>query len=260
MIASVLIKACDQMRYLSDTFPALSSQSVHDFEILLLYSGRSSETPRLAEEYGARVLPIAPEDFSHPKSLNLGAREALGRYLVCLSADAVPAGQHWLEELLAPLINCGTVAGSYGRHALRRGANAIDVLRIASRYRWAPACRVHGDGHAFSNANSAIRKELWQEHPFDDQLPGCEDYEWALWAQRREYAIAYAPKAAVRHTHGEQYGYQRYWKRIREFRRLCRVIDARPPAQDSHPSGQTAPPRCVVREQSTPCPWLEPSK
>jgi len=260
MIASVLIKACDQILYLRDTFPALANQTLQDFEVLLLYSGRSSETPQLAEQYGARILTIPADPFSHPKSLNLGAKEARGEYLVCLSADAVPANQHWLEELVVPLISCATVAGSYGRHTLRRGANVIDLVRIGSRYRWSPACKMDGEGHVFfSNANSAIRKELWQAHRFDEHLPGCEDYEWALWAQREGHAIAYAPKAAVRHTHGERYGYRRYKERISEFRGLCARIDAGARAREPRPSDREAPPPCVKRKQSAPCLWLSAS-
>jgi 2-desacetyl-2-hydroxyethyl bacteriochlorophyllide A dehydrogenase len=60
-----------------------------------------------------------------------------------------------------------------------------------------------------NNANSAIRKDLWQQHPFDESLPGLEDIEWAKYWMERDYQVAYEPAAALYHIHAES------WRQVR---------------------------------------------
>ena len=279
MIASILIKANNQRSYLAETFAALSQQSLQDFEVLFLYSGYSPDTLELAGAWGARIVEIDAEEFSHPKAFNLGAEVASGQYLVCLSADAVPAHNRWLEQLIAPLA-CQSVAGVYGRHLFRTGGNLLDWLRLRRRYRSRPLCKwaslpsqasllppgltgrdrvnvAFGNDHLFSNANSAIRQELWHEHPFDESLDECEDYEWAFWAQQNGFSIAYSPEAAVFHTHGETYGYFRYARRIARFGFLLRSLDRQLGGFDL--SAFSRRPCALLdraNQESSPCPWL----
>ena len=50
-----------------------------------------------------------------------------------------------------------------------------------------------------SNGNSALRRSLWQEFPFDEDLPAAEDKAWGREALARGYAIVYDPAAPVWH-------------------------------------------------------------
>ena len=47
----------------------------------------------------------------------------------------------------------------------------------------------------FHNANSAIRKALWDEVPFDPEATNIEDRIWAEEMIRRGYAVYYAADA-----------------------------------------------------------------
>jgi hypothetical protein len=60
-----------------------------------------------------------------------------------------------------------------------------------------------------NNANSIIRKKLWQKHPFDETLLGLEDIEWAKYWMKRGHHVVYEPKAALYHIHVEN------WRQIR---------------------------------------------
>jgi hypothetical protein len=55
----------------------------------------------------------------------------------------------------------------------------------------------------FSNRNSAFRRSLALQHPFDERIPGAEDLAWADWAERSGWAVYYEPTAPVYHSHGE---------------------------------------------------------
>jgi hypothetical protein len=58
--------------------------------------------------------------------------------------------------------------------------------------------------HPFcNNANAAIRKSLWEQHRYDENLPGLEDLEWAKWANDNHHRIAYCAEAEIIHVHGE---------------------------------------------------------
>ena len=60
-----------------------------------------------------------------------------------------------------------------------------------------------------NNANAAIRRDLWEQHPFDEKLPGLEDAGWAKDWMLRGYRVVYEPSAAVFHIHEET------WPQIR---------------------------------------------
>jgi GT2 family glycosyltransferase len=53
----------------------------------------------------------------------------------------------------------------------------------------------------FSNSASAVRRNVWREHPFT--LPAVEDLEWAQRVVRKGWTIVYEPGAAVYHSHEE---------------------------------------------------------
>jgi hypothetical protein len=53
------------------------------------------------------------------------------------------------------------------------------------------------------NANAAIRKSLWEQHPYDEQLTGLEDLAWSSWAKEQNYSIAYVASAEIIHIHDE---------------------------------------------------------
>jgi cellulose synthase/poly-beta-1,6-N-acetylglucosamine synthase-like glycosyltransferase len=59
-------------------------------------------------------------------------------------------------------------------------------------------------GHPYAhNANAAIRRSLWEQHPYDENLTGLEDLAWSSWAQEQGYVVAYVAEAEVVHVHEE---------------------------------------------------------
>ncbi len=50
--------------------------------------------------------------------------------------------------------------------------------------------------HPFShNANAVIRREFWDNHPYDENLTGLEDLGWSSWVMESDYEIAYVAEA-----------------------------------------------------------------
>ena len=67
------------------------------------------------------------------------------------------------------------------------------VLKPGDRYRIAD--------FFFSNANSMLRKSVWEQVPFPEHVVMSEDQWWAREVLQRGYELAYVPDAAVEHSH-----------------------------------------------------------
>jgi hypothetical protein len=65
---------------------------------------------------------------------------------------------------------------------------------------------VQSRDYFFHNANSMIRRSVWTNVPFDEQINGVEDRDWARKVLARRHRIAYEPLAAVFHHHGIHQG------------------------------------------------------
>ena len=71
---------------------------------------------------------------------------------------------------------------------------------------WFPAESHHRQDHPFSNnANAAIRRSEWEKVPYDEDLTGLEDLDWAAKALDRGLGISYVAEAPVVHLHDERF-------------------------------------------------------
>ena len=205
---SIVIRAFNEERWLPDVLQAINRQRYRDFEVLLVDSGSLDRTRDIASASGARIVSLRSEDFTYGHSLNLGVKESRGSLIAIVSAHAIPTSEHWLERLVAPLrerANAMVFGGQRG-HAVSKFSEARDFERI-----FPGKPQRMDDEHVFvNNANSAVRRDLWEQHPFDEGLPGLEDAEWAIYWIQRGMVVLYEPEACVYHVHTES------WPQVRE--------------------------------------------
>ena len=205
---SIVIRAFNEERWLPDVLQAIATQSYRDFEVILVDSGSVDRTRDIAASFGARIIRLRPEDFTFGHSLNLGIQEARGSLIAILSAHAIPTDGQWLERLVTPLRQPGVamVFGGQRGHAVSKFSEARDFERVF------PATpQVMDDEYVFvNNANSAIRRDLWEQHPFDEGLPGLEDAEWAKYWIPLGRTVLYEPAACIYHVHTESWAQVRH--------------------------------------------------
>lgn len=211
MRCSIVIRAFNEERYLRYLLSGLAKQTLKEIEIILVDSGSTDQTVALAQQAGAKVLHIPPGQFSFGRSLNMGIGAASSEYIVIASAHVFPVFPDWLESLLGPFAD-PNIAITYGK---QRGtgpefasAGIPDTTKFSEREifnRWFPeAANLHQDHPFCNNANAAIRRSLWQQQPYDEDLTGLEDLAWAKWATGLGYMVAYVPAAQVIHIHNEK--------------------------------------------------------
>jgi 2-desacetyl-2-hydroxyethyl bacteriochlorophyllide A dehydrogenase len=198
---SIVIRTLNEERWLPEVFAALDRQTYRDFEVLVVDSGSVDRTREIAAANGARITRLRSEDFTFGHALNVGIREARGDFIAIISAHAIPADEHWLERLLSPLRedDVAMVTGGQIGHEVSKFSEARDFERVF------PSRDVvmDEDRPLANNANSAIKRELWQQYPFDEGLPGLEDIGWAKHWINRNRRIVYESTAAIVHVHTE---------------------------------------------------------
>lgn len=199
--ASIIMRVRNEQRHLRETLSAVFEQRMRDFEVLVVDSGSTDHTLDIAREFPTRIIQIRPEEFTYGYALNLGARAARGRFLVSLSGHATPMDDCWLENLLGGF-TAPDVAGTYSRLYTRPGAYLYQRLLVGLLY--GPRDLTFTTYCSFHNTSSAVRRELWQIHPFQEDMPGGEDQAWARKAKAMGYRIVYTPDSRVWHSHEDE--------------------------------------------------------
>ena len=135
-----------------------------------------------------------------------------------LATFSVPFGLAFILSI-APFEN-DKVALSYGK---QRGAEHSQYSEKQIFKNWYPENTRTIQKHPFcNNANSAIRKKLWEEHPFNEILPALEDLDWAKWAHENGYKISYVAEAEIVHVHEQDWNgiYNRYKREGMAFKQI----------------------------------------
>jgi rhamnosyltransferase len=216
---SIIIRCYNEEKHIGKLLSGILFQDYKDVEIILVDSGSTDATLAIANRYPVKVVSISPEEFSFGRSLNLGCKVAQGEFLVIVSAHVYPVNKDWLEHLLKPF-NLPNVALVYGK---QRGDTVTKYSEHQIFSKWFPEQSNYQQEHPFcNNANAAIRKSLWQEFPYDEQLTGLEDLGWSQQIMTAGYTIAYAAEAEIVHVHDERYRqiYNRYRREAIAFKRI----------------------------------------
>lgn len=216
---SVIIRCYNEEKHLGRLLSGIRDQSVDNIEIIVVDSGSSDASPSIAEHYGARVLHIPMAEFSFGRSLNLGCQIAHGDILVAVSAHCYPVYGDWLEHLVAPFSD-PKVAMAYGMQR-GNGSNHFSEHRIFHQWFGDESNFIQSTPFA-NNANSAFRRDVWKQVPFNETLTGLEDLDFAQRLMRKGHRIAYVAEATVIHVHEETWAqiYNRYRREAMAMRRI----------------------------------------
>lgn len=197
---SIIVRALNEEKHLGRLLTAIASQSLPNPEVILVDSGSTDRTLAIARRHRAKIVHIKPQDFTFGRSLNLGIRKASGDVMVLASAHVFPEHDDWLRNLVAPFAD-PQVAMAYGK---QRGTDESQFSESQHFRKWFPEHSTPAQPHGFANnANSALRKSVWETIPFDEELTGLEDLAWASTAHAEGYKIAYVAEAGVYHVHNE---------------------------------------------------------
>ena len=222
-IVSIVIRARDCENDLTRCMKALEGQVLPDstaLEFVVVDNESRDGTGDVARAYGAQAINIPRSTFSWGRALNYGMKHAAGAYVILLSADAYPKDERFVANILSPLAN-EKVACVYGRQIPRADAPVEEIMRLGKYFDDTPrvfdssmSSDLNGSGLIVSNACAAIRRSLWVEMNYDEDIEGGEEGIWTKQMIEKGYLSVYQPAAQVYHSHNDAV-----------LRRACRTVE-----------------------------------
>ncbi len=197
-LISIIIRTRNEERWIGQCLREVFAQEYPNKEVIIVDNESADKTLEKAKQFPvAKILTC--RDYLPGKALNMGIREAKGSSIVCLSGHCIPVNTRWLSELLKNF-NDEKVAGVYGRQEPMSFTSNLDKRDLALIF--GLDRKVQTKDSFFHNANSMIRRRIWEETPFDEQVTNIEDRVWAQKVLQKGYCLVYEPQARVYHYHG----------------------------------------------------------
>jgi len=196
---SIIIRTKNEERWIVSCLNKIYNQTYKDFEIIIVDNNSVDKTIDKAKKYPVEKF-YNISNYLPGKALNLGIEQAVGKYIVCISAHCIPANNIWLENLVSAIQEDKAYAGVYGRQqpmSFSSPADKRDMLLVFGLDR-----KIQIKDSFFHNANSIFHRNLWDQCPFDKDVTNIEDRLWANQMLKNGYKILYEPEASVFHYHG----------------------------------------------------------
>jgi rhamnosyltransferase len=194
---SIVTRTKNEEQHLEAFFQAISKQSIAPLEVIVVDNDSSDRSKEICEAWGAKVIHTV--DYLPGKALNLGISKATADHIAIISSHCIPANRDWLKNLCVPLEKDG-IAGAYGRQVPTEKSKPNDIRDLLTTF--PNESRIQFTDPFFHNANSVVRRQIWEKYPFDNEVTNIEDRVWAKLVIERGFQLAYNPEAIVFHEHG----------------------------------------------------------
>jgi rhamnosyltransferase len=215
---SIVIPTLNAARYLSDQLDSLRRQTLQPREVLIIDSSSTDATVELAAEHGCRIQVIDRSTFDHGGTRNVGAGMTSGEIIVFMTQDALPVDEHFLANLVAPIL-IGECSAAYARQTAYPDAYPPEKLARAHNYPQVSHVLSEKDietrglkAFFFSNVSSAVQRDAFNAVGcFPNRTVMNEDMLLCSKLLRSDRKVAYCADAVVYHSHN--YGLSQQFKR-----------------------------------------------
>lgn len=221
---SVIVRTYNEEKWIGHCLRSVTEQTLDDVEIILVDNLSTDKTVAKARNVCPDLTLVEIDDYMPGQALNEGVRASSGEYFVCLSAHCIPVDDEWLANLRRNFDEETDVAGVYGRQVPIEASDPVDKRDLVRTF--GPERRVQRQDTFFHNANSMIRRDVWDDHPFKEDVTNIEDQIWGNEVINAGYTLVYEPDAAVYHHHGINQGNDK--TRTRSVVRTMENNDIRP--------------------------------
>lgn len=197
---SVIIRTKNEEFWIRHCLESVFSQkSKHQLEVIIVDNESSDNTLSIASKFPISKIVNVKEYFPG-HAINEGIRSSKGELISILSSHCVPKNNQWLENLITDVESNKNIAGTYGRQlpvSYSSPQNYRDLYVTFGNEK-----RLQKKDTFFHNANSVIRRDVWEKFSFDESISNIEDRIWAKKVIDAGYYISYEPTAEVYHHHG----------------------------------------------------------
>ena len=224
-LVSIIMRSFNEGWALKETLPALCAQDYRNWELIVIDSGSTDDSVELIRAaQPTHFIQIPLGTYHSSRVMNQGMRLAQSEFCLFLNSDATPQGSNWLRPLVAALQDPQTAA-VFSRQITRPDCQAMfagDYDRCFGPHRESAQWE-----HFFSMVSSGIRKSIWAQRGFDENLDYSEDDEYTRWCRAQGYRVVYVPESVAQHSHNYTPA-QSYKRWFGEGRALARIAGGRP--------------------------------
>ncbi|MBR4680552.1 MAG: glycosyltransferase family 2 protein [Fibrobacter sp.] len=210
MKVSLVIPTLNAGAYIEPLLKRLKEQTVPIDEIVIVDSSSEDDTVAKANKFdGVKVFSIKRKEFNHGGTRDFAFQQTSGDFVLCVTQDALPCDEHYVERLIAPFAEDDSVAMSSGRQVPRKDANPIE--KLTREFNYPETCFVRSKEDIprlgvktffASDCCSAYRRSAYDAvGGFDKHILINEDMKIAAQFIYAGYKIAYVGTAGVWHSH-----------------------------------------------------------
>ena len=218
--ASAVVRTYNSAGTLEATLASLLAQDV-PVEIVVVDSGSTDRTSEIAGQHAHKVISIPQSEFSYGRALNLGAGASTAPVHVALSSHCVLPRADWVR------IACEHV--SAGAAAVVGMPTDAEGNALQAPFRASHSYLLDHKHWGFSNHASAWSAQVWERHPFDEELTATEDKEWTWRALADSGPLVVDPRLLVEGTHRRSAGVRSYYRRMVKEIAALEELDPLPP-------------------------------
>lgn len=214
-LVSVIIRTKNEEKWIGSCLESVFNQDYPNFEVIVVDNESTDHTVKKALKYNIKLVTI--KEYRPGLAINIGIRASSGEIVVLLSGHCVPVNNEWLSHLVTDLSQ-NNVAGVYGRQEPLSFSSALDKRDLAITFGLDK--KIQQKDSFFHNANSALRREIWDAFPFDEEVTNIEDRVWGAKVVAAGFNIVYEPLARVYHHHGIHHG-----RNLERAEKIVRIME-----------------------------------
>lgn len=172
---SIIIRTKNSEKTIKNCLEAVKLQSIQPKEINIVDSGSTDSTLEIAQSFNVVIYHYPKgEIFNYSKALNIGISQTNSEMILILSSHVEIYFEHTVRAMFDLLkSNIRTKAVSIARTDSKINYSLNDLRKkIISLNNFR--------GRAMYNYCSLIYRDSWEEYPFNENIPRCEDQDWAF--------------------------------------------------------------------------------
>lgn len=210
MKISLIVPTLNAGQYIEPLLQRLKLQTVPIDEIVVIDSESDDDTVAKAQKFdGVKTMTVLRKDFNHGGTRDLAIQQTTGDIILCITQDALPCDEFYVERLIAPFAEDEKIAMASGRQVPRPDANPIE--KLTREFNYPEICftrskedipRLGVKTFFASDCCSAYCRSAYEAiGGFDKHILINEDMKIAAQFIYAGYKIAYVGTAGVWHSH-----------------------------------------------------------
>lgn len=210
MKISLIVPTLNAGKYIEPLLQRLKKQTIPIDEIVVIDSESDDDTIAKAREFdGVKTMSVLRKEFNHGGTRDLAIQQTTGDIILCITQDALPCDEFYVERLIAPFAEDEKIAMASGRQVPRPDANPIE--KLTREFNYPEVCFIRSKEDIprlgvktffASDCCSAYRRSAYEAiGGFDKHILINEDMKIAAQFIYAGYKIAYVGTAGVWHSH-----------------------------------------------------------